>query len=162
LIPGRGTDESKTNDVTNRIVPGQVGILVELGRPSVGCRFRDVVSLVRLLEQLGGRLIEENPIFEWIQPGDVPISQELACQRILSAVVEIRIDREELRCVLEALTEFSESVNTVFTVGVVSRFDENGGLSVLDDLYSAGIEPLAQTKVNLGLGSPLREGESQG
>src|SRR5512147_2183090 len=32
-ILGRGTEEMKTNEVTNRFVRGQVGVAVEMGRP---------------------------------------------------------------------------------------------------------------------------------
>ena len=41
-VAGRGTEEIKTNDATNRLPPGRAGVLVEFGRPGTGCRFRDV------------------------------------------------------------------------------------------------------------------------
>jgi ferredoxin len=36
-VHGRGTEEVKTNDVSHRIKPGDVGIVVEFGRPVSGC-----------------------------------------------------------------------------------------------------------------------------
>ncbi len=32
-VPGRGTDEIKSNDVTGRLRQGEVGLVVEIGRP---------------------------------------------------------------------------------------------------------------------------------
>src|SRR5688500_5965168 len=37
-VEGRGTEEVKTNDVTGRVGPGDVGFTIELGRPGVGVR----------------------------------------------------------------------------------------------------------------------------
>ena len=41
-IPGRGTEEMKTNEVTGRYRRGMYGMAFELGRPGVGARFHDV------------------------------------------------------------------------------------------------------------------------
>ncbi len=38
-VPGRGTEEMKTNDVSGRFRPGEVGVGIELGRPGVGATF---------------------------------------------------------------------------------------------------------------------------
>jgi predicted molibdopterin-dependent oxidoreductase YjgC len=35
-VPGRGTEEMKTNDVKGTYLPGEVGVGVELGRPGSG------------------------------------------------------------------------------------------------------------------------------
>lgn len=35
MVPGRGTEEVKTNDVTGRVDKKHYGIAVEMGRPSV-------------------------------------------------------------------------------------------------------------------------------
>ena len=40
-IPGRGTEESKSNDVTLRCGPGGVGVAIEIGRPTIGMSLRD-------------------------------------------------------------------------------------------------------------------------
>ena len=41
-ISGRGTEESKTNDVTNRVGPDEVGIAIEVGRPTLAVALRFV------------------------------------------------------------------------------------------------------------------------
>jgi hypothetical protein len=48
-VGGRGTEEIKTNDVTGRIGEGEAGIVVELGRPGVGARIRDVERVAMAL-----------------------------------------------------------------------------------------------------------------
>src|SRR3979490_309335 len=35
-VEGRGTEEVKTNDVSNRVKVGEVGFTIEFGRPGVG------------------------------------------------------------------------------------------------------------------------------
>src|SRR6202163_1467520 len=48
-ISGRGTEEVKTNDVTDRVGIGQVGFTIELGRPGIGARFRDFQEMSRAM-----------------------------------------------------------------------------------------------------------------
>lgn len=55
MMPGRGTQEMKTNDVTNRFREGEVGIGVELGRPGVGATFADAEKVSIRLAALGAR-----------------------------------------------------------------------------------------------------------
>ena len=38
-VPGRGTEEAKTNDVTGQFRKGFVGVTTEMGRPGLGARF---------------------------------------------------------------------------------------------------------------------------
>ena len=52
-VPGRGTEEMKTNEVTGRIKPGHVGIACEMGRPAVGARFHDTQKVAMALAKLG-------------------------------------------------------------------------------------------------------------
>ena len=52
-VEGRGTEEVKTNDVTGRVRAGEVGFTIELGRPGVGVRFRDIQEMCRALAEAG-------------------------------------------------------------------------------------------------------------
>src|SRR5437588_794253 len=52
-VHGRGTEEVKTNDVTHRVGIGEVGYVVEFGRPTVGVRFRDIEKMPRGLAGIG-------------------------------------------------------------------------------------------------------------
>jgi Pyruvate/2-oxoacid:ferredoxin oxidoreductase delta subunit len=62
-VPGRGTEEMKTNDVSGRFRPGEVGVGIELGRPAVAAYFRDVEIVAMALSPLGYAFAEENPVY---------------------------------------------------------------------------------------------------
>ena len=59
-IKGRGTEEVKTNDVSLRISPGEVGYTIEFGRPGVGVRFSDIQAMTRTLAKEPGVTFEKN------------------------------------------------------------------------------------------------------
>ncbi len=48
-VPGRGTEEVKTNEVTGQFKKGYIGVTAEMGRPGVGVRFRDVEKVAQAL-----------------------------------------------------------------------------------------------------------------
>ena len=50
----------KTNDVTGRVGPGDVGFTIELGRPGVGVRFRDIQEMSRALAAAGVAFEKKN------------------------------------------------------------------------------------------------------
>ena len=59
---GRGTEEVKTNEVTHRIVRGQVGVAVEMGRPGVGTSLRDIDRLTRAMARHGVEFEPRTPV----------------------------------------------------------------------------------------------------
>jgi Fe-S-cluster-containing hydrogenase component 2 len=61
-MPGRGTEEIKTNDVTDRFRRGQVGFCVEVGRPSVGTSIREAEKITRMLSGFDVEYEERNPL----------------------------------------------------------------------------------------------------
>ena len=61
-VPGRGTEEMKTNDVTNNVMPGDAGWGVELGRPGVSTGFADVEKVAMAIAKLGVEFLELNPV----------------------------------------------------------------------------------------------------
>ncbi len=63
LIPGRGTEESKTNDVTGRIRQNEIGICIEFGRPGIGCTFHDVACMTTRLKRLGATFCDNNAAY---------------------------------------------------------------------------------------------------
>ena len=52
----------KTNDVTNRVGIGEVGYVVEFGRPTVGVRFRDIETMTQALAAIGIEFEPKNPV----------------------------------------------------------------------------------------------------
>ncbi|MCO5761281.1 MAG: hypothetical protein NHG36_07190, partial [Chromatiaceae bacterium] len=65
-IPGRGTEEMKTNDVTGRFKDGFIGIGLEFGRPGIGTRFREAEKAIKKLVPLGIHLEPNNPLTQLI------------------------------------------------------------------------------------------------
>jgi NAD-dependent dihydropyrimidine dehydrogenase PreA subunit len=61
-VPGRGTEEIKTNEVTGRFKRGRVGIATEMGRPGLGARLRDLEKMAMGLAQIGTRFEPMNPV----------------------------------------------------------------------------------------------------
>jgi len=115
-IQGRGTEESKTNDVTLRCGPGEVGIGIEVGRPTLGMGLVDIQKITRALARSGVTEIEENnPIHSMIQnPATGDLKPELLNERVLSAIIEIQVKRERLPEVLRTLKAVSTELESVF------------------------------------------------
>ncbi len=61
-VQGRGTEEIKTNDVTNRLGEGDIGLVVELGRPGLGARLRELEKVAKELAKVGVRFEQKNPV----------------------------------------------------------------------------------------------------
>ena len=76
-VPGRGTEECKTNDVTGRVGPGQAGVLVELGRPGQGTRLQAVEEVLCAMAEIGHLVSQDNPVCDLVarpdsRPPDMP------------------------------------------------------------------------------------------
>jgi hypothetical protein len=52
-IPGRGTEEMKTNEVTRRFREGQIGFGLEFGRPGIGCHLKETEPAIARFTALG-------------------------------------------------------------------------------------------------------------
>lgn len=157
-IPGRGTEEVKTNDVTLRYDWGYYGLCIELGRPGVGTSFRDVEKVTMSLARLGVEFVEKNPIislFEDVKTGK--LKEEVLDERVLSIIVEVRVPEDRIFEVLEELRRLEEQVETVFTVGVISRIKPDGQVPILEELKRKGFQVRPNAKVNVGLGRRLVE-----
>jgi hypothetical protein len=155
-IQGRGTEESKTNDVTFRCGPGEVGIGIEVGRPTLGMGLRDIQKITRALAKDGITEIEaNNPIHSMIQdPTTGDLKPELLNEKVLSAIIEIQVKRDRLRDVLRTIKAVSKDVDSVFTLDVYTMLEP--GLTVpqevLDIVESEGFSWRSNAKINMGLG----------
>lgn len=155
LIPGRGTEESKTNDVTGRIRRGEIGLCIELGRPGLGCSFQDISLMILRLGKLGLELEPNNPLTALMDTGKGGFSKALLAQRILSAIIEVKLAAERLEEIIPAIIEVGQEIDTVFSLGVICRFGDKGELPILERLRKLGIDVAPNAKINLGLGRPL-------
>lgn len=157
LIPGRGTEESKTNDVTGLTKRGEIGICIELGRPGVGCTFKDISLMSMRMKELGVLFMKNNALTAFMDDKTGAFPESFIQQRVLSAIIEIGIKEDELEKIFEAIIEVGDQIDTVFSLSVISRFDEDGELPVLKRLTDMGISYAPNAKVNLGMGAPLVE-----
>jgi hypothetical protein len=155
-ISGRGTEESKTNDVTNRVGPGQVGFAVEVGRPTVGMSLPDVQKIARALAQAGFNEIEpENPFNDMIRDhktGD--LKPELLTERVLSAIFETTIAPSRLGLALRTLKQVAREIDSVFVVDVITPVGPNLAIpgEILRIIETEGLTWRPNAKNNLGLG----------
>jgi len=155
-VPGRGTEECKTNDVTGRTKRGRVGLAVELGRPGVGTDFHDVEKVSTALAALGVHFEPSNPLTGLMaDTAKGTIRDEVKGERVLSAIVEIEAGIDQLKPVLETIERVTGDLNTVYCLDLICRFDPDGSVPVLPILKELGIEPRPNAKVNLGAGRPL-------
>jgi len=161
-IEGRGTEESKTNDVTGRVGPGDVGVAIEVGRPIIGMDLEDIQKFTRALARAGITEIEpQNPIHSMIrdpQTGD--LKPELLGERVLSAIIELQVKRNRLALVLQTVKAVAAEVKSVFCLDICTRLEP--GLQVpqeiLDIITAEGFAWQPNAKINLGLGRALKAG----
>jgi NAD-dependent dihydropyrimidine dehydrogenase PreA subunit len=155
-IQGRGTEESKTNDVTGRVQPDEVGIAIEVGRPTLGMGLHDVQKISRALARAGITEIEEcNPIHSMYadeKTGD--LKPEMLNEKVLSAIIEISVPKDRVPIVFRTIKEVAREVDSVFTVDCFSRLGPNLTIQpdVLKMIADAGFTWRPNAKINMGLG----------
>jgi NAD-dependent dihydropyrimidine dehydrogenase PreA subunit len=161
-IEGRGTEESKTNDVTGRVGPGDVGVAIEVGRPIIGMDLEDIQKITRALARAGITEIEpQNPIQSMISdPKTGDLKPELLGERVLSAIIELKVKRDRLALVLQTVKAVAAEVKSVFCLDIYTRLEP--GLQVpqeiLDIITAEGLAWQPNAKINLGLGRALKAG----
>jgi ferredoxin len=155
-IAGRGTEESKSNDVINRVLPGEVGMAIEFGRPTLGMDLTNIQKVTRAMAKAGFTKIEpENPFNDMIQnyeTGD--LKAELMGEKVLSAIMEFKITPDRLGLALRTIKEAAKEVDSVFVVDVFTRVGP--GLTVprevLETIEAEGYTTRPNAKINMGLG----------
>ena len=157
MTGGRGTEEAKTNDVTAKVKRNEYELMLEFGRPCVGVRLREIEKLTTKIGDMGFEILDDNPIYPLLkEDGSGEMKEEFANEKVLSAILELRIQGEALLLsALEKIVPILNTMKTVVSVGVVSRFDEDGGISLIDKLEKAGFPVRPAAKINVGLGRPL-------
>jgi NAD-dependent dihydropyrimidine dehydrogenase PreA subunit len=152
-VTGRGTEEMKTNDVTDRFRLGQLGVAIDVGRPNVGTTLREVEKITRALAGAGVAFEPQNPVtFLMSDVAKGTLRADVLGERVMSAVVEFGIDEAALPAVLRVIEEVSPQVETVFSVGVISRVRPDGSIPAIATLTRLGYPPRPDAKVNAGLG----------
>lgn len=153
---GRGTEEAKTNDVTGKFGRGEYGLLLEFGRPCTGTRFTEVEKVTTAMRRLDIPILEDNPLYGLLEEdGSGRFKKEYVNEKVLSAILELRIEEKDLEYIITTILKLLEDVDTVVSVGLVTRFGENGTLPVIDKLAAMNIPVRPNAKINVGLGRPL-------
>lgn len=156
-VAGRGTEEMKTNDVTDRFKLGEIGFSIEIGRPGVGCLLSTLELFTVTLSELGVEFEKNSPVTALFIDEKGHIQEDIKNERVLSAIIEFKINSPQKAVeVLNLIKKVDKIIDTVFSVGVVSRF-EDGEIPVLDLLTEQGFSVRPNAKINLGLGK-IEEG----
>jgi|LSQX01.3.fsa_nt_gb NAD-dependent dihydropyrimidine dehydrogenase PreA subunit len=154
-IPGRGTEEVKTNDVTGRVCRGEIGIAIELGRPYVGTTGKDIEKVCTTLTKYGVVFEENNPLIVLMSNADTgEIKEEFINEVYISAIVEFGVSIEKAKEILEVIKELSNEIDTVFSLDLISCFNDDMTVPVLQILEGLDIKPRMNAKINLGMGRP--------
>ena len=155
-IPGRGTEEMKTNDVTGRYRAGEAGFVLDIGRPGVGTRLRAVEKIYKSLVNLGTHFEELNPLRSLLNDKDKStFKEEVLDEKVLSIIIEFSVPSSRLQEVLEELKKCAAEIDTVFSVGLIDKVLEDGSMENYERARQLGYSPSVNAKVNIGVGRPL-------
>ena len=152
-VPGRGTEEIKTNDITNRFKRGFAGMAAEMGRPGTGSRLRDAEKVFKALAKLGVEFEKQNPLTGLLinkETGDM--NPEVLNEKVLSAIVEMVVPLDKVISVLDTLEEVAQEIDTVFSIDMIARVDEDLSVPTAKIMEKHGRWLSINGKTNLGLG----------
>ena len=159
-VSGRGTEEIKTNDVTGRLGEGEVGFVIEIGRPGTGACFRDIEKVAMAMAPLRPTFEPNNPVTELMaDPKTGEIKKEVLDEKVLSAIIEIKTELRRIPDFLRALEAVQAETDAVFSLGVASKCLSDGSIPHEKWATEAGYTLSPNGKTNLGLGRPLFEGD---
>lgn len=153
-LAGRGTEEIKTNDVTGRFRRGKAGVAVEVGRPGVGARLKELEKLSMALARYGVEFEPKNPLTNLINAKTGRLPPEIREEKVLSAIIEFAVEEAKLLDVLTLIRETAKRLETVISMDVACRAAEDGTWPCAKILKEAGIFYRPNAKINVGLGKP--------
>jgi ferredoxin len=154
-IPGRGTEEMKTNDVSGRFKSGHIGIAIEMGRPGTGATFPDIQKVAQVCAAHGVEFCIQNPItFLMVDKKKGLMNPEVMNERVLSGIIEFEAPIEKVPAILEDVRKVSEEISTVFSLDIISLVEPNDYAPMFDLLKKMGFTPSPNGKNNMGLGRP--------
>ncbi|MEE8442614.1 MAG: 4Fe-4S binding protein [Dehalococcoidia bacterium] len=150
---GRGTEEIKTNDATNRLPPGRAGVLVEFGRPGVGCRFHEVQKVTRVMARIEDLSFEpKNPVTALMKDtstGD--LDPDVLNEKFLSCILEMLMPLTRVAEALETVKQVAPELDTVISLVVNGRCGPDGEIPYEEMVKQAGFTMRPNGKTNLGL-----------
>jgi NAD-dependent dihydropyrimidine dehydrogenase PreA subunit len=153
-VAGRGTEEMKTNDVTGRFKSGYTGIAIEFGRPNVGSYFRDIQYVARIVSKSGAEFEPKNPVTHYLDPKTGEVNPDILNEFVISAIIEISVPNEKLESMLKAIFEASKHIETVFSLDVACRVENDDTIPAQQILDRMKVFYRPNCKTNVGLGKP--------
>lgn len=156
-VPGRGTEEMKTNDVTGRLQWGQAGMAVEMGRPGTGARFYDIEKVAMSIAALGGITFEpKNPITTLMADTSTgKMKTEVMNEKVLSAIIEMTVPLSRVQEIITRVREVTKTISTVCSFDLTCRVNPDGTIPAFGLAQAIGVQPTINGKTNVGLGRPL-------
>lgn len=152
-ISGRGTEEVKTNDVTNRVEVGEVNFTIEFGRPGVGARFWEIQEMSKALAAAGVEFQKNNPVTSLMtNTATGELRQDILQEKVLSAILEIKTRVERTEEIIRIVWDVEKRINTIVVLGVGTRCDEDGEDRIVAPILERLGYVLHRAKTNLGLG----------
>ena len=127
-------------------IANQIGVQAETHFRNSG------VSLIKL----NGIMSVENAYYTLLEdPKTGKIKREFVNEKVLSVILELILDEDQLPEMLEILKPLFENLDTVVSLGLVSRFMDDGSIPVIKLLEESGFPVRPNAKINVGLGRPL-------
>jgi hypothetical protein len=146
----------KTNDVTGRFRVGEAGFVLDIGRPGVGTRLRDVEKIYKRLVKLGAHFEQQNPLTGLLQEkAGSAFKEEVLDEKVLSIIIEFKVASSRLQEALEELKKSASEIDTVFSVGLIDKVSREGSMENYEKVRKSGYRPSINAKVNIGVGRPL-------
>lgn len=158
-VAGRGTDEVKTNDVTDKFKRGYIGFGIEVGRPGIGARFSEVEKISKALVPLRVTYEKTNPMTALIDKKTGAIRQDIINEKVISAIVEFVVPQKKVSKVMATLEKVSGEIDTVFALELIQRTEQDGSVPMIKELKKLGYHPRENGKVCIGLGRSLQNKE---
>lgn len=161
-VPGRGTEEVKTNDVTGQFKKGYVGVTAEMGRPGVGVRFRDVQKVAQAMARAKVVFAPNNPVTRLMTDNATgQLNNDILNEKVCSAMIETTSPIGNLPLVIQEIRKVARQIDSVFSLTISTRLDEDGTAPCRKILDELDIPLYINGKMNVGLGRPLFKEESK-
>ena len=152
-VQGRGTEEVKTNDVTNRVKEGEVGMTIEFGRPGVGVWFSEIQKMTQALAAASVPFEKRNPVTHLMSDvSSGTLREDILAEKVLSAIVEIKVTLDRVEEIIRLVHEVEKEIKTVVALGLSTRCDPNGEEIALAPILERMGYKLERAKTNTGLG----------
>lgn len=151
-VPGRGTEEMKTNDVTDRIALGEIGFSIEIGRPGIGAHLGVAEQFTIPLAEIGVEFEKASPLTAMLIDDKGHLREDVKNEMVLSAIIEFKVPYEKTQDVIDIIKKLDKQIDTIFSVGVISRIMKNGDIPVMDLLTDNDFLVRPNAKINVGLG----------